>query len=90
MQIFHVLAAIIERLGSDVQPYTAGFLQLLPSVWQQAEGMPLVRLQVTMRPALLYTACMHPGSLITKCLHCRSTASSCNLADLASAAMHVA
>ena len=46
VQIFHVLAAIIERLGSDVQPYTAGFLSLLPAVWQQAEGMPLVRLQV--------------------------------------------
>ena len=47
MQTFHVLAAIIERLGADVQPYTSGFLQLLPTVWQQAEGQQLVQMQVT-------------------------------------------
>ena len=46
MQIFHVLEAIIGRLGSDAQPFTQGFLQLLPSVWQQAEGQQLVRMQV--------------------------------------------
>ena len=46
LQIFHVLAAIIERLGADVQPFTSGFLQLLPTVWQQAEGQQLVQMQV--------------------------------------------
>ena len=45
MQIFHVLTAIIERLGVEVQPFTGGFLQLLPLVWQQAEDQPLVRMQ---------------------------------------------
>ena len=46
-QIFHVLTAIIERLGAEVQPFAAGFLQLLPSVWQQAEGQPMVRMQAS-------------------------------------------
>ena len=41
----HVLTAIIERLGAEVQPFTGGFLQLLPEVWQQAERQPLVRMQ---------------------------------------------
>ena len=54
LQIFHVLAAIIERLGADVQPFTSGFLQLLPTVWQQAEGQQMVQMQVT---ASLNRAC---------------------------------
>ena len=45
LQVFHVLTAIIDRLGAEVQPFTSGFLQLLPTVWQQADGQPLVRMQ---------------------------------------------
>ena len=48
MQVFNLFNLIIERLADDVKPYASGILQLLPAVWQQAEGQSLLRIQVCM------------------------------------------
>jgi hypothetical protein len=45
-QVFSLLNLIIERLGPDVRPFCDGILQLLPRVWQAAEGQSLLRIQV--------------------------------------------
>lgn len=47
MQIFGLMNLIIDRLGDSVKPYAEGLLRLLPSVWQDAEGQSLLRIQVT-------------------------------------------
>ncbi|KAI8476158.1 MAG: armadillo-type protein [Monoraphidium minutum] len=44
--VFSLLNLIIERLGPDVRPFCDGILQLLPRVWQAAEGQSLLRIQV--------------------------------------------
>ena len=46
LQVFNLFNLIIERLGEDAKPYGPGILQLLPAVWQQAEGQSLLRIQV--------------------------------------------
>lgn len=45
LQVFNLFNLIIERLGDNVKPYGPGILQLLPTVWQQAEGQSLLRIQ---------------------------------------------
>ncbi|KAL3137934.1 hypothetical protein ABBQ38_005181 [Trebouxia sp. C0009 RCD-2024] len=46
LQIFGLMNLIIDRLGDSVKPYAEGLLRLLPSVWQDAEGQSLLRIQV--------------------------------------------
>ena len=43
---------IIDRLGDSVKPFAEGLLQLLPEVWQDAEGQSLLRIQVRSLPML--------------------------------------
>lgn len=43
---FSLLDLIVDRLADGVKPYAPGLLALLPSVWQQAEGQSLLRIQV--------------------------------------------
>lgn len=38
---------IIDRLGVSIKPYASGLLQLLPSVWERAEGQSLLRIQAS-------------------------------------------
>lgn len=42
---FSLLDLIVDRLADGVKPYAPGLLALLPSVWQQAEGQSLLRIQ---------------------------------------------
>lgn len=37
---------LLRRLADSVKPYAPGLLGLLPTVWQQAEGQSLLRIQV--------------------------------------------
>ena len=46
LQVFHVFNMIIERLADGIRPYADGIMQLLPSIWQEAEGQSLLRIQV--------------------------------------------
>ncbi|KAL3150483.1 hypothetical protein ABBQ32_000305 [Trebouxia sp. C0010 RCD-2024] len=46
LQIFGLMNLIIDRLGDSVKPFAEGLLRLLPSVWQDAEGQSLLRIQV--------------------------------------------
>ena len=46
---------IIGRLGDSVKPFAEGLLQLLPEVWQDAEGQSLLRIQVRSLPMLELT-----------------------------------
>ena len=43
---FSLLDLVVDRLADGVRPYAPGLLSLLPSVWQQAEGQSLLRIQV--------------------------------------------
>ena len=43
---FSLLDLVVDRLAEGVRPYAPGLLALLPSVWQQAEGQSLLRIQV--------------------------------------------
>lgn len=43
---FSLLDLVVDRLADGVRPYAPGLLALLPSVWQQAEGQSLLRIQV--------------------------------------------
>lgn len=51
-QVFSLLNLLIERLGPDVRPFCDAILQLLPRVWQAAEGQSLLRIQVRVRRGL--------------------------------------
>lgn len=44
-QAFSLFNEIIERLAEGIRPYAEAILQLLPAVWQRAEGQPLLRIQ---------------------------------------------
>lgn len=46
VQAFNLVNIIIDRLADEVKPYAEGLLQLLPAVWQVAEGQSLLRIQV--------------------------------------------
>ncbi len=46
LQVFHVFNMIVEQLAEGIRPFAEGILQLLPSVWQQAEGQSLLKIQV--------------------------------------------
>ncbi|KAL4857594.1 Importin-11 [Chlorella vulgaris] len=46
LAVFSLLDLIVDRLSEGVKPYAPGLLALLPSVWQQAEGQSLLRMQV--------------------------------------------
>ena len=65
MQVFNLFNLIIERLGDDVKPYAPGILQLLPAVWQQAEGQSLLRIQVKTQlqalTSVLLRMCTYPS-----------------------------
>ncbi|CAL8468538.1 g8078 [Coccomyxa elongata] len=56
LQVFHVFNMIIERLADGVRPFAEGILQLLPSVWQRAEGQSLLRIQVLLSMQRLINA----------------------------------
>lgn len=43
---FSLLDLVVDRLADGARPYAPGLLALLPSVWQQAEGQSLLRIQV--------------------------------------------
>ena len=45
-QVFSLLNLIVERLGPDVKPFCPVILQLMPRVWEAAEGQSLLRIQV--------------------------------------------
>jgi len=45
-QTFNLMNLIIERMGDNIRPYVEPILRLLPQLWQDAEGMSLVRIQV--------------------------------------------
>ena len=45
-QAFNLINLIIDRLGPSIKPYAPGLLQLLPAVWERAEGQSLLRIQV--------------------------------------------
>jgi hypothetical protein len=47
LAVFSLLDLIVDRLSEGVKPYAPGLLALLPSVWQQAEGQSLLRMQVS-------------------------------------------
>lgn len=57
--MFNLVNLIIDRLGSSIRPYAPGLLQLLPAVWEQAEGQSLLRIQVCLggRPSLFVCMC---------------------------------
>ena len=61
LQVFNLFNLIIERLGDDAKPYGPGILQLLPAVWQQAEGQSLLRIQVISQDWVMTSAfpCCH-------------------------------
>ena len=69
LQVFNLFNLIIERLGDDVRPYGPGILQLLPAVWQQAEGQSLLRIQV--RTTSVYLVLLRRACLFTSA-HLRS------------------
>jgi hypothetical protein len=46
LQAFNLINLIIDRLGVSIRPYAPGLLQLLPAVWERAEGQSLLRIQV--------------------------------------------
>lgn len=51
---------IIDRLGDSVKPFAEGLLRLLPSVWQDAEGQSLLRIQVTAATPPCLHPCLNP------------------------------
>ena len=67
LQVFNLFNLIIERLGDDAKPYGPGILQLLPAVWQQAEGQSLLRIQVWDQHQLSMSALISP-LLCAKCI----------------------
>lgn len=46
VQAFNLFSIIIDRLQADVAPFAPAILQLLPEVWADADGQPLMRSQV--------------------------------------------
>ncbi len=58
VQAFNLFSIIIDRLQADVAPFAPAILQLLPKVWADAEGQPLMRSQV--RAPACSTMLVHP------------------------------
>ena len=50
---------IIDRLGDSIKPFAEGLLQLLPEVWQDAEGQSLLRIQVSLASRQLQSFSTH-------------------------------
>ena len=46
LQAFSLFSLIIDRLQEEVRPFVAGIMQLLPELWSDADGQPLMRIQV--------------------------------------------
>lgn len=58
VQAFNLFSIIIDRLQADVAPFAPAILQLLPKVWADAEGQPLMRSQV--RAPACSSVVVHP------------------------------
>jgi hypothetical protein len=43
---FNLMNLVIERMGDHIRPFVTPILQLMPQLWADAEGAPLVRIQV--------------------------------------------
>jgi hypothetical protein len=85
--VFNLFNLVIERLADGVRPFAGGILRLLPSVWHQAEGQSLLRIQArpcTAPPCRTITraqlpmhaqhhACMHASASVRldACMHAR-------------------
>ena len=61
LQIFGLMNLIIDRLGDSIKPFAEGLLQLLPEVWQDAEGQSLLRIQVSLTTATSDTCALPCG-----------------------------
>ena len=46
LQAFNLFSIMVDRLGEEVRPYAPAILGLLPEVWSDADGQPLMRIQV--------------------------------------------
>ena len=46
LQAFSLVVLIITRVGTDVKPHAAAVLAVLPTIWAEAEGQSLLRIQV--------------------------------------------
>eukprot|EP00798_Chlamydomonas_sp_ICE-L_P013624 gene13625-19502_t len=44
--VFNLMNVVIERLGESILSYAEAIIQMLPQLWSDAEGQPLVRIQV--------------------------------------------
>jgi hypothetical protein len=58
LQAFSLFSLIIDRLQEEVRPFVAGIMQLLPELWSDADGQPLMRIQVQMLMTHTCTACL--------------------------------
>lgn len=43
MHVLHVLSFVIERVGSEIRPYTAALVQYLPLLWQESAEHNMLR-----------------------------------------------
>ncbi len=44
-QAFNLFSIMVDRLGEEVRPFAPAILGLLPEVWADADGQPLMRIQ---------------------------------------------
>jgi len=46
LQVFNLVYILIERLGEKVRPYANTILEMIPVLWEQADGQSLLRVQL--------------------------------------------
>ncbi|CAG9463738.1 unnamed protein product [Pedinophyceae sp. YPF-701] len=56
VQAFALICLVIERQGEDIRPHAGGLLEMLPQVWAEADGQPLLRMQVLVALGRLVSA----------------------------------
>jgi hypothetical protein len=64
LQAFSLFSIVIDRLQEEVRPFVAGILQLLPELWSDADGQPLMRIQVHSRMTHTCMTCLLQRHLV--------------------------